>query len=185
MEHDNDTTTSGIASFKSINQIYDGDDPSPEDSRDLSDRAEERIFHTVLAVRKGFRAGLCRNLIIRVPAAELTQERSLAIIPAVRAHFRHRAEEITDNTKLTVRVGIRECRLTIAVCVPSFIGIAVCSQFKGDPLVEVIENVLVIFCWVTIWQPFQSLVFDRWTQKETAKVYQKIAEMPISVIPEK
>ena len=44
-----------------------------------------------------------------------------------------------------------------------------------------IENVLVIFCWVTIWQPFQLLIFDRWTQSETAKVYGKIAEMRISV----
>ena len=83
--------------------------------------------------------------------------------------------------RLTVRVGLREFRLTLAVCVPSFIGIAICSQFKGNPLVEVIENVLIIFCWVTIWQPFQSLVFDRWTQAEQAKVYRKIAGMDISV----
>jgi hypothetical protein len=61
------------------------------------------------------------------------------------------------------------------------VGIAICSQFKGNPISEVLENVLVIFCWVTIWQPFQVLVFDRWTQAETAMVYRKIAEMPISV----
>jgi hypothetical protein len=36
---------------------------------------------------------------------------------------------------------------------------------------------------VTIWQPFQSLVFDRWTQSETARVYGKIAGMDISVKP--
>ena len=65
--------------------------------------------------------------------------------------------------------------------IPSFIGISFCSQFKGNPLAEVIENILIIFCWVTIWQPFQSLVFDRWTQSETAKVYRKIAEMEIRV----
>ena len=51
MAHDNDTTkTSGTVSFKSVAQIYDGDDPSPEERRDLSDRAEDRIFHEVLAV---------------------------------------------------------------------------------------------------------------------------------------
>ena len=83
--------------------------------------------------------------------------------------------------KLTQRVGLREFRLTLAVCIPSFIGIAICSQFKGNPLAEVIEKVLIIFCWVTIWQPFQSLVFDRWTQSKTAKVYARIAEMEIEV----
>jgi hypothetical protein len=44
-----------------------------------------------------------------------------------------------------------------------------------------VENVLVIFCWVTIWQPFQSLVFDRWTLSKTAEVYRKVAEMKIRV----
>jgi hypothetical protein len=41
--------------------------------------------------------------------------------------------------------------------------------------------VLIIFCWVTIWQPFQSLVFDRWTQSKTANVYERIAGMDIRV----
>ena len=41
----------------------------------------------------------------------------------------------------------------------------------------------MIFCWVTIWQPFQSLVFDRWTQNKTAKVCRKIAGMDITVHP--
>ena len=183
MEHDNETTTSGTVAFKSVAQIYEGDDPSQEEHRDLSDRAEDRIFHTVLAVPKGFRAGLCRNLTIQVPAHELTPGREAAIVSAIRSHFLRRAGEVQEDMKLTKRVGLRECRLPAAVCLPSFVGIAICSQFKGDALAEVAENVLVIFCWVTIWQPFQSLVFDRWTQKETAKVYRKIAEMPIRVLP--
>jgi hypothetical protein len=39
----------------------------------------------------------------------------------------------------------------------------------------------VIFCWVVIWQPFQSLVFDRWTLSKTVKIYKKISGMEISV----
>ena len=182
MEHDNDTPPGGTAAFKSVAQIYDGDDQSPEENRDLSDRAEDRIFHAVLAVPKGARAKLCNQLDIRVPGSELSPGRSTAIVSAVRMYFRCRADEIADATRLTIRAGLRECRLTIAVCIPSFVGIAVCSQFKGDALAEVVENVLVIFCWVTIWQPFQSLVFDRWTQKETAAIYRRIAEMPIRVL---
>ncbi len=182
MTTDNGTKpTIGTVTFKSIGQIYDTEDPSPEENRDLSERAEERIFHTVLNVPKGVRAAVCDDLVIRVPVQELTQERSNAIISAVRSHFRRRADEMQGAMKITQRVGLRQIRLTIAVCIPAFIGIAICSQFKGNPLAEVIENVLVILAWVTIWQPFQVLVFDRWTAKETAKVYRKIAEMPINV----
>jgi hypothetical protein len=184
MTHTSDTKdASGTASFKSVAQIFDGDDPSPEESRDLSDRAEDRIFHAVLAVPKTVRAGLSGDLTIRVPTQELTPGRQDAIISATRLHFQRRAGEVQQDMKLIQRVGLREIRLTVAVCIPSFAGIAVCSQFKGDALAEVVENILVIFCWVTIWQPFQSLVFDRWTQSETAKVYQKIAGMPIRVLP--
>jgi len=179
MTHAGDLPRTGTVSFKAVAQIYDSDDPSPEAHRDLSDTAEDRIFHAILAVPNRLRATICDRLAIRVPG--LAPGDDEAVAAAVREHFSRRAGEITNDTRLTVRVGLRECRLTIAVCVPSFIGIGICSQFKGDPIVEVLENVLVIFCWVTIWQPFQSLVFDRWTQKETAAIYKKIAGMPISV----
>ena len=167
--------------FRTIAHFYDADDPSPEERRELSGRAEEKIFREVLDRPGGSRTVLCNELEISLPAADLTPGRSAAIILAIRSHFRLRSEEVKRDMRLTQMVGFREIRLTIAVCIPSFLGIAACAPFKGDPLVEVIENVLVIFCWVTIWQPFQLLIFDRWTQSETAKVYGKIAEMKISV----
>ena len=167
--------------FRTIAHFYDPDDPTPENNRELSDRAEDRIFHAVLGVPKGDHAGMCNQLEILLPASDLTPDRPAAISSAIRSHFRLRSVEVQRDMKLIQRVGFREFRLTLAVCIPSFVGIAICSRFKGDPLTEVVENILIIFCWVTIWQPFQSLVFDRWTQYETAKVYRKIAEMEISV----
>jgi hypothetical protein len=174
-------TTCASVPFRTIAHFYDGDDPTPENDRELSDRAEDSIFHAVLKVPKRHHAETCDEIEIRLPASDLTPERQTAIVSAIRSHFRRRAEEVDDATHLTVRAGLREVRLTVAVCIPSFIGIAICSQFKGNPLIEVTENVLVIFCWVTIWQPFQALVFDRWTQAIKAKIYRKIAGMPITV----
>ncbi|WP_292370929.1 hypothetical protein [Methanoregula sp. UBA64] len=174
-----DPKTTGTVSFKSVARIYDSDDTSPEAHRDLADTAESRILHAALAVPKGRHADIFDRLEIVVP--DLAPGEDAAVVSAIREHFLRRAGEVRDQTRLTVRTGLRECRLTVAVCVPSFIGIGICSQFKGDPLIEILANVLVIFCWVTIWQPFQSLVFDRWTQKVTAQIYQKIAGMPIEV----
>ena len=167
--------------FRTIAHFYDADDPSPEEDRELSDRAEQQIFREVLDVQKGYRKELCDRLEIVLPAPDLTPDRQTAIVSAIRSHFRLRAEEVQRDMRLTQKVGLREFRLTLAVCIPSFFGIAICSQFKGNPVSEVIENILIIFCWVTIWQPFQSLVFDRWTQSKTAKVYRKIADMEICV----
>jgi hypothetical protein len=179
----NEPKTCASVPFRTIAHLYDPDDPSPENSRMLTDTAENRIFREVLDVPKGHPSPFYNRIRILFPDSDLTPGRADAITAAVRAHFSSRAEEIQRDMKLTVRVGLREFRLTIAVCVPSFAGIAICSQFKGNPLAEVLENILIIFCWVTIWQPFQSLVFDRWTQAEQAKVYRKIAGMDISVGP--
>jgi len=179
MMHRDATDQTGTVSFKSVAQIYDSSDPSPEAHRDLSDAAETRIAHAALAVPRGRHTDLFDRLTIRVP--DLAPGQDADVVSAVREHFLRRSGEVQEQTRLTVRAGLRECRLTVAVCVPSFIGIGICSQFKGDPLIEILENVLVIFCWVTIWQPFQSLVFDRWTQKVTAQIYTKIAGMPLDV----
>jgi hypothetical protein len=182
MTRQDKTATGGPSvAFRTIAHFYDADDPSPEAHRELSDRAEDQIFREVLDVPKGHYKDLPDPLEILLPEADLTPERPAAIISALRSHFLLRSGEVRRDMKLTERVGLREVRLTLAVCIPSFIGIAVCSQFKGNALAEVIENELIIFCWGTIWQPFQSLVFDRWTQNETAKVYRKIADMEMSV----
>jgi len=169
--------------FRTIAHFYEADDSSPEDLRELSERAEEQIFREVLDAPKGAGKTPCDRIAITLPASDLTQDRTDSIISAVRTHFRSRSDNVRRDMRLTQKVGLNEIRLILAVCIPSFIGIAICSQFKGDPITEVIENVLIIFCRVTIWQPFQSLVFDRWTQSETARVYGKIAGMDISVKP--
>ena len=182
MQNNDDQKRNGTSvTFRTIAHFYDPDDPTPENNRELSDRAEDNIFHEVLAAPAEVHGKMCNHLEIRLPASELTPEREAGIISAIRSHFRLRANDVQRDMKLTQMVGLREFRLTIAVCIPSFIGIAICSQFKGNPISEVVENVLVIFCWVTIWQPFQSLVFDRWTQSKKAMVYRKIADMEISV----
>jgi hypothetical protein len=170
-------------SFRTIAHFFDPDDPSPEERRELSDRAEEQIFREVLDIPNGFKNEIGNQLEISFPASDMIPGRSAAIIAAIRSHFRIRSDEVRRDMKLTQMVGLREVRLTIAVCAPSFIGIAICSQYKGNAFMEVVENILIIFCWVTIWQPFQSLVFDRWTQREKARVYGKIAEMEIIIRP--
>jgi len=180
-EHQKTASATAQVPFRTIAHFYDPDDPTPENNRELSDRAESDIFHTVLDSQRGTHKELCDKIEITLPASDLTPDRKTSLVSAVRSHFRIRADEMQRSMRLTQRVGLREFRLTIAICIPSFVGIALCTPFKGDPLVEVIENVLIIFCWVTIWQPFQSIVFDRWTQSVTAKVYRQIAAMEISV----
>lgn len=167
--------------FRSIAQFYDSDDPSPEEVRQLSDRAEDRIARAVIDIPRGYRDTAFKKLELVFPEAELPPGRAETVIAAVRAHFQERVPDFERDRRLTWREGLREFRLTIAVCIPAFAGIAVCSQFHGNPVAEVVENVFIICSWVVIWQPFQSLVFDRWTQGVSARVFDHVAHMDISV----
>jgi len=178
-----DTLTAAVH-FRTIAHLYDPDDPTPEPARELSDRAEEQIFKGIIDAPEESSSPIHTRLEIVLPATDLGGDRRTSIVSAIRAHFRDRADAVDRDSRLTVRVGLREIRLTVGVCIPSFIGIAAAEAwFPSDPVAALIKNVLIIFCWVTIWQPFQSLVFDRWTRSRTAGIYRKIAAMDITVRP--
>jgi hypothetical protein len=170
-------------SFRTIAHFYDADDPSPECDRELTDRAENAIVLSVLDVPDKKISPICDHIELQFPPSDLTPERQTAIVSATKSHFKNRSTEIKRSSILTVRVGLREVWLTIGVAIPSFIGIALLTKFQHIPLAVIVLNVLVIFCWVVIWQPFQSLVFDRWTLAEKSKVYSQIAAMDIRVLP--
>jgi hypothetical protein len=168
--------------FRTIAHFYDPDDPSPEGSRELSDRAESAILHAVLDTRYPLKARTRSRLEISLPAADYNPGREKDIAAAIRAHFLTRAGELGRDRRLTWKIGMREFRLTVGVCIPAFSIIVLADRFPHEPVALILQNVMVIFSWVVIWQPFQALVFDRWTQSEQAKVCREIAGMDISVV---
>jgi hypothetical protein len=170
--------------FRTIAHFFDPDDPTPEQGRELSDRAEHRISHAVLDSPDPLHAGARGSLEIHLPSSDLTAQRETAIPAAIRSHFLLRADEIERDRRLTQRVGMREFQLTVGVCIPAFLGIIVSDRFPHEPLAVLLQNILIILSWVVIWQPFQSLVFDRWTNAEQAKVFRQIAQMDIAVLPD-
>lgn len=165
--------------FRSVSQLYDSEDPWPENVRALSNRAEERIALAFEGALTGIHPRIVPPIEVRIPLLDHQEERGTAIPSAIRSHFLRRADELDQLKQRTIRVGLREFRLTIAVCLPSFLGIALCSRYDHHPVATVIQNILVIFCWVVIWQPFQSIVFDRWTLSTQAKVYRIIARSDV------
>lgn len=170
-------------SFRTVAHFYDPDDPSPENRRELTDRAEELISHEVATGPDPDHASRVAILEITIPAPELTPDRGKNIPDAVRAHFASRALEIERDKKLVQRVGLREIWLTVGVTIPALMIIGLTSHFSREPLILIVQNIMVIFTWVVIWQPFQSLVFDRWSKSKEAGVYREISRMRVEVRP--
>jgi len=170
-------------SFRTIAHFYDSDDPSPEDRRELSDRAEEQISREIETGPDPDHASRAVKLEILLPASELTPGREKDLPEAVRSHFAGRSVEIYRDMKLVRRVGLREIWLTVGVAIPALLIIGLTTLFSRDTLALIVQNIMIIFVWVVIWQPFQSLVFDRWTKSKEAQVYREIAKMEIEVRP--
>ncbi len=170
-------------SFRTIAHFYDPDDPSPEENRELSGRAEDMIFRAVADLPDATHPSPGEILDIGLPSAELTRERQAAIPQAVKSFFSGRIAEIGMDRRLSRKVAFREFRLTIGFCTPAFLIIAFATRFPHEPAAVIVQNVLVVFTWVVIWQPFQTLVFDRWSKSTRIKVYRKILGMEIRTRP--
>jgi hypothetical protein len=169
--------------FRTIAHFYDPDDPSPEENRELSDRAEDTIFRAVADLPDATHPAPGDIMDISLPTAELTRERQAVIPRAVKSFFLQKIGEIEKDRRLSRKVAFREFRLTAGFCIPAFIIIAFATRFPHEPVAVIVQNVLVVFTWVVIWQPFQTLVFDRWSKSTRIKVYRKILGMEIRVKP--
>lgn len=169
--------------FRTIAHVYDGDDKSPEAARELSERAEDEIGKSVAQFLKMVPSSEQGNLIICLPSSDLNEKRKDDIPKSVRLHFHTRIQDLERDRNLIWWAGLREFRLTIAVLIPALLGIASTSLFSKDILALIVQNILIICCWVVVWQPFQTLVFDRWTLAVRIRVYLHITSMVIQVRP--
>lgn len=170
-------------SFKTIAHVYDSEDPSPEECRELTDRAEEDIARTVTYFIKTVPRAEQGDLILYLPQSDLNENREHDLPRSVTLHFQSRISDLERDRKIIWWGGLREFRLTIAVLIPALIGIGLTSRISKDVVALITQNILVICCWVVIWQPFQVLVFDRWTLAVKIRVYRHISRMNILVKP--
>lgn len=178
-DHNNKTDVS--VPFRTIAHFFDPDDPSPEKTRELSDRAEEEITKTVTYFLKTVPSTNQGDLVISLPESDLNTKRESDLPLAIVSHFKNKIQALERDRNLIWWVGMREIRLTIAVLIPALIGIGLTSMISKDIIALIAQNILVICCWVVIWQPFQTLVFNRWALAVRIRVYSHITRMHIRV----
>jgi hypothetical protein len=181
----NPKMTDVSVSFRTIAHFFDTDDPSPEECRELSDRAEEEIAKNVTYFLKTIPLSGQGDLIVFFPQTDINQKRELDLPLSISSHFNTRIIELERDRKLIWWEGIREFRLTIAVLIPALLGIGITTVFAKDVVAVIVQNILVICSWVVIWQPFQTLVFDRWAISVRIRIYKHITKMKIQIKPGK
>ena len=165
----------------SLDGLYSALDPSPFRQRDLDPRAVEHI------VQWASDAPPKVPLVLRVsvPADADREATEADTQAAVRTYFeyetgllerRHRRNKLRMVRWLTVGLTLMAALLTLR----SVVGRA----YPDSLFNEIVGEAFVIAGWVSLWVPIERLGFDGWLLKDQLRLYQRLAQMRVEVVPE-
>jgi len=166
--------------FKSVTQLLDRDDPAPLPDTELAELAEEILWGYL----DEFRLKTPVNLIISLPAAEITSERSSLLPDAVRRHFASRIQDIRHDELISHREGRYSLAITIgnALIAILFLFIVTAYRLPVDSLPILLAGAFItIMNWVTIWDTYEHYLYDFRGVVRKRKLYEKISMIPIVV----
>jgi hypothetical protein len=164
--------------LRDINQLFNSMDPSPFIEKDLDDKAEEFIVGWAREFPPGAR------LKLRVHLEQWPAEDPKKLIrQAIHNHFAHRAQLNT----LELRAMLKQGRTSLLIglsCLAACLVI-IKTLLSGEPgtWASVLRESLTIAGWVAMWRPMQIYLYDWWPLRRRGRVYAKLSQMPVEVVP--
>lgn len=161
-----------------IRQLFNSMDPSPFRERDLDSDAE--AFLVGWAHEYADHVPLSLQLQLREwPGDEIRQW----VPQAIRHYFEYRARMCGVELSALFRRG----RISLVIglsflTVCMLIGRVLALRFEGFGL-HLLQESLTIIGWAAMWQPLQIYLYDWWPLAGRVRVYRRMAEMPIEVVP--
>lgn len=164
-------------SLRRLPQLFNSLDPSPFHEKDLDPDAEAYL---VGAARElGYKAPI--KLVIHLPADELTWADKTRVGDAIHNYFGYRRRTVQRDLRLSFRRG----RISLAIGLMSLI---VCMALRelvlalpSEAFSRAIAEGLMILGWVAMWGPLQIFLYDWWPMAQTARVLQRLSQVPIEL----
>ncbi len=157
-------------------QFFDHLDPSPVASRDVDPRAEQFIVDSAKDLPRDTPLGLAVH-VGRPPA-----ERAF-LGEAVHRHFRQRVA----STRRRLRELFRRARISLAIGI-AFLAVALAASklvenwLNPGGMLEVVRESLSIAGWVAMWRPMELLLYDWWPIRAEARLFDRLATMPVRLV---
>lgn len=162
-----------------VRQLFNSLDPSPFHEKDLDRDAETYIFES--ADEHPVTEAI--ELIVHLPADQLALPECVNLETAIRNYFAYRAQE----TRRRMRFQLREGRSALAIGLAFLVLCMTLRQLAlvlpGDTVGRVLQEGLLILGWVAMWRPLQIFLYDWWPIRHQALVNDKLALMPVTVLP--
>jgi len=155
-------------------QLFLSIDAAPFRERDLDPRAEEFIVGWARERRRDQALGLAIRLDRPSPNGD-----DAAVLPeAIREYFLDRAQA----TRRSLRELLRTGRTSLVIGLAFNAGaLVLAEQFSGYRY-SIIHDSLVIGGWVAMWRPIEIFLYDWWPIRADARLYDRIAAMPVRVV---
>jgi hypothetical protein len=163
-------------SINSSEQLFNSYDPAPFRERELDPNAERYI----ISAGKKIPLPLAIELLIHLPAQQISEAAQRQIEQAIQHHFQLRAEEQAGDIAELAHLGRKGLLfgfMVMLLC--TLLSIAVMNTFPSSNFASTLEQSLVIFGWVALWRPIEVLLYDRWPLARTQKLLQRLSHISV------
>ncbi len=159
-----------------LDQLFNSLDASPFYEKELDGDAEEYIVGSVdeIPLQKPL------ALVLQLPMS-LSPSQIKSVQDAVRNHFIYRLAE----TRRRFRFQLREGRIALLIGLVFLFSCVAVREILSAPgrgtVPQILAEGLLILGWVAMWRPLQIFLYDWWPIRHQARLYAKLAAMPVVV----
>jgi len=160
-----------------LKRLFNAIDPSPFRERDLDPKAEEFI----VGWANDLPADAQLALLVHLDRPAGLPEEGAALRDAVHEYFRQQGAATRRRLRQLFRRG-RTSLLIGIVFLTGLIGLAdLIAQHVSTKIAEVARESLLIGGWVAMWKPLEIFLYDWWPIRREAKIYDRLATMPVQI----
>jgi hypothetical protein len=161
-----------------VEQLFNHIDPSPFHDRDLDRNVEEFI----VGWSTDFPADAPLALVVHVDEPTDLAREADAVRKAIKQYFATRAR----STRRRLRVLLQRGRVSLMIGLGFLIlslGTSEILQTWLNPggILSVLRESVLIGGWVAMWRPLEIFLYDWWPIRGEARLFDRLAAMPVSV----
>jgi hypothetical protein len=165
--------------LRDVMQLFNSLDPSPFHEKDLDKDAEQYIYDVVDDIPMKDPV----KMVIYLPEQSITEQTKESIILGIHNHFSYRSGVADRDLKKLFLRG-RIVLLVAAVCLLiCLLGRQELATLPQDITVRMAAEALLVFGWVTMWEPVYIFIYGWWPIIHRRRIHDKIRTMDVEVLP--
>ncbi|MBM3599088.1 MAG: hypothetical protein FJX35_12780 [Alphaproteobacteria bacterium] len=165
--------------LNSLAQMFNSMDPSPFHDKDLDADAEEYIVSSA----RELRLADAIKLVLYLPRDHSAQPAGSDIERAIHNYFAYREDAAWRELRFNLRQGRTALLVGLCFLAACLAARQLISAFVHVPPAELIAESLLIIGWVAMWRPLEIFLYEWWPIRNRARLYGKLASMPVEVRP--